>query len=311
MKVTTALLTLLSWTTAVYIDKCTQPGKISLHFDNGPHPDNTNLILDALSAYQVKSTFHVSLANIKGALEKAICARIVNEGHQLGYQTESDWNYNEMTLDEFETKIKEAVTYFTNNFSVQLKYIRIPKNHPRRDDFIKIVEKIGCISTDYNLDTLSVPSNFLNRLGFILNSSNPALNSFIAMLRSDLAGIGNVIGSVLNFLKSYSYQYVTVENCVGQNPLVDYDPTVTVRPTVTVTVPTSESNGSSTEINTSLSSPASESKTSTARKTTSSDKSTSSVTTPPIGNSGFSFRPDLFLALAGVLAAFYALQMYL
>jgi peptidoglycan/xylan/chitin deacetylase (PgdA/CDA1 family) len=59
--------------------------RIALTFDDGPDPDRTPALLDALAALDVKATFFVLGAGVDAHPE--LCARIVREGHELGNHT--------------------------------------------------------------------------------------------------------------------------------------------------------------------------------------------------------------------------------
>ncbi len=75
--------------------------KIYLTFDDGPHPEATNTVLDELKKYKAKATFFCVGKNIE--LYPIIFERIISEGHTIGnhtythingYKTKSD-NYFE------------------------------------------------------------------------------------------------------------------------------------------------------------------------------------------------------------------------
>ena len=59
--------------------------KIALSFDDGPHPRNTERILDILAEYGIKATFFVVGENVEYYSAAAI--RAVREGHEIGNHT--------------------------------------------------------------------------------------------------------------------------------------------------------------------------------------------------------------------------------
>jgi peptidoglycan/xylan/chitin deacetylase (PgdA/CDA1 family) len=67
------------------------PG-VSLTFDDGPHPEGTPAVLDALGEAGVKATFFVIGANVRRWPELA--NRMVREGHEVGNHgfTHSHWS---------------------------------------------------------------------------------------------------------------------------------------------------------------------------------------------------------------------------
>lgn len=59
--------------------------RMTLTFDDGPHPVHTPALLDVLAAQDVKATFFVVGAAVDA--HPALCRRIVAEGHELGNHT--------------------------------------------------------------------------------------------------------------------------------------------------------------------------------------------------------------------------------
>ena len=63
-----------------------EPKRVHLTFDDGPHPQNTPLLLRELNLRGVKSTFFVSTTNIapKHDAQKEIVSTIMDSGHTIG-----------------------------------------------------------------------------------------------------------------------------------------------------------------------------------------------------------------------------------
>jgi len=62
-----------------------QPGEVVLTFDDGPIPGRTDKVLDILSAECVKATFF--MVGKQAANAPALAARVLHEGHTIGYHT--------------------------------------------------------------------------------------------------------------------------------------------------------------------------------------------------------------------------------
>src|ERR1700686_4686702 len=58
---------------------------VYLTFDDGPHPDHTPRVLDALKCYGAKATFFVTGKNC--VLYPDLIRRIVTEGHSIGHHS--------------------------------------------------------------------------------------------------------------------------------------------------------------------------------------------------------------------------------
>ena len=60
----------------VYHRVCTEEKVIAITFDDGPHPQNTEKVLDLLQKYDAKATFFVIGKNLE--LYKSVIKRAVN-----------------------------------------------------------------------------------------------------------------------------------------------------------------------------------------------------------------------------------------
>lgn len=69
----------------VYTSGSDSNHSIALTFDDGPHPEKTDVILDVLKEYDVKATFFVVGENVKS--NSNIFERIIKEGHEVGNHT--------------------------------------------------------------------------------------------------------------------------------------------------------------------------------------------------------------------------------
>jgi len=63
----------------------TQRPQVALTFDDGPHPQNTPVLLDILAQYRARATFYVIGQNARRYPE--ILRRMVAEGHEIGNHT--------------------------------------------------------------------------------------------------------------------------------------------------------------------------------------------------------------------------------
>lgn len=63
----------------------TERPRVALTFDDGPHPQNTPMLLDILAQFRARATFYVIGANVRRYPE--ITRRIVAEGHEIGNHT--------------------------------------------------------------------------------------------------------------------------------------------------------------------------------------------------------------------------------
>ncbi|MEO6316515.1 MAG: polysaccharide deacetylase family protein [Chitinophagaceae bacterium] len=84
--------------------------KIYLSFDDGPHPEATGFVLDALKKYNAKASFFCIGKNV--AANPAIYKRILSEGHATGnhtYDHLNGWKANDITYFENITKASKYI----------------------------------------------------------------------------------------------------------------------------------------------------------------------------------------------------------
>jgi len=97
---------------------------IALSFDDGPHPEYTNQILDLLKQYNIKATFFV--LGIHAESFPHIIQREVAEGHEIGNHSYSHVNMrksSKKTIKEEFEKTQEKIYSITN---IRSKLFRPP-----------------------------------------------------------------------------------------------------------------------------------------------------------------------------------------
>lgn len=79
---------------------------IALTFDDGPHPKETNQILDVLDKYNVKGTFFVVGKHANWYSKPLI--RATKEGHEIANHTFSHPDISNLSSDDIKREIKEC-----------------------------------------------------------------------------------------------------------------------------------------------------------------------------------------------------------
>lgn len=80
----------------------TERPRVALTFDDGPHPQNTPVLLDILAQYRARATFYVIGNNVRRYPD--IARRIVAEGHELGNHT---WTHPVLSRQGDATVLRE------------------------------------------------------------------------------------------------------------------------------------------------------------------------------------------------------------
>lgn len=79
---------------------------IAITFDDGPHPKETNQILDVLKDYDVKATFFVAGKHVEWYPEAVI--RATKEGHEIGNHTFSHPDIKSISKSQLEQELLKA-----------------------------------------------------------------------------------------------------------------------------------------------------------------------------------------------------------
>lgn len=101
--------------------------KISLTFDDGPHPQYTKNLLDLLKRHNVKATFFV--VGEHALKHPHLLRRMVIEGHEIGihhYKHKSGWFLTPGKLKKELKMCQEAIEHITGR---EVRYYRPPWGH--------------------------------------------------------------------------------------------------------------------------------------------------------------------------------------
>ena len=77
-----------------------EPGSVYLTYDDGPHPENTEEILDVLSKYGAKATFFMIGSNMEKHPE--IVEAVISQGHTIGYHSYNHKSLKKTSLSEIQ-----------------------------------------------------------------------------------------------------------------------------------------------------------------------------------------------------------------
>ncbi len=81
----------------------TSTAEVALTFDDGPHPEHTPRLLDALAAHEITATFFV--VGREAEQHPELIRRISDEGHTLGHHS---WTHSEPALTSSATLLAEV-----------------------------------------------------------------------------------------------------------------------------------------------------------------------------------------------------------
>ena len=111
--------------TSGYIRDNKQAGKcVALTFDDGPHPEYTDQILDILDKYGVKATFFVVGENAERYPETV--KRIIASGHEIGNHTWSHKGMKNLSKEQIKEEITKTQNFLKESFNYSPVLFRPP-----------------------------------------------------------------------------------------------------------------------------------------------------------------------------------------
>lgn len=105
-----------------------QPGTerklVALTFDDGPHPEHTEPLLDGLKERGIKATFFLVGTQIQYAPQ--LVERMVREGHQIGVHTYSHVSVTGLEREEFQLQVEGTRRLIYSLIGEQELWLRPP-----------------------------------------------------------------------------------------------------------------------------------------------------------------------------------------
>ncbi len=136
--------------TGIYYKAGTDEKVIAFTFDDGPHPQYTDKILDILAKEEIRATFFEIGMNI--ASYPDITKRIIAAGHEIGNHTYSHPIVRKTTREELEAEIRK-----TDDLLLKLGYDTPKLFRPPQgicpQDFKDLLNKTNKTAVLWNIDT--------------------------------------------------------------------------------------------------------------------------------------------------------------
>ena len=105
----------------------TSRGDVAITYDDGPHPVQTNRILDVLSEFGAKATFFV-MAPLAAAHQEVV-RRIVADGHEVGLHGETHRSLLSLTNREVIASLRRSKEQVEDAAGVAVTLFRPPYGH--------------------------------------------------------------------------------------------------------------------------------------------------------------------------------------
>ncbi|MDR0879416.1 MAG: polysaccharide deacetylase family protein [Clostridioides sp.] len=114
---------------------------ISLTFDDGPHPTETDKVLDVLKKYNIKATFFVAGKHVKWYPDPVI--RASKEGHEIGNHTFNHYDIANLSNAQLEDEIKMCEDVIKEKTGKTPTLFRPPYGSYSKNGLPEIADKNG------------------------------------------------------------------------------------------------------------------------------------------------------------------------
>ena len=125
--------------------------KIAFVFEDGPLPQSTSFLLDALKNLGMKATFAVTGENVES--NPGLARRIVAEGHELANKTYSHPDIHRLNPQDLLREIQAADEAIVRVTGVKPRFFRAPNGELKEDALRDVVQKAGYEVLDSTLDS--------------------------------------------------------------------------------------------------------------------------------------------------------------
>ena len=112
---------------------------IALTFDDGPHPKETDKVLDVLNKYNVKATFFIAGKHAKWYTNPLI--RASKEGHEIGNHTFNHPDISNLSLSQIEEEIVKCEDTLVEITGKKPTLFRPPYGSYKRSDLEEVAKK--------------------------------------------------------------------------------------------------------------------------------------------------------------------------
>ncbi|QJA08879.1 polysaccharide deacetylase family protein [Romboutsia sp. CE17] len=112
---------------------------IALTFDDGPHPKETDKVLDVLNKYNIKATFFIAGKHAKWYTNPLI--RASKEGHEIGNHTFNHPDISNLSLSQIEEEIVKCEDTLVEITGKKPTLFRPPYGSYKRSDLEEVAKK--------------------------------------------------------------------------------------------------------------------------------------------------------------------------
>ena len=177
--------------------------KISLTFDDGPHPSGTPVLLDGLAERNVKVTFFVIGEN--AVKYPKLLTREAEEGHIIGNHTYSHVDLTKMSQEAAECELEKTNAAIEAVTGKKTEYMRPPYGAWKKE----MEEKTGMMAVLWNVDPLDWKTD--NETEIVNKVVTETEENDIILLHDCYLSSAKAALRIIDIMQAKGYEFVTVD----------------------------------------------------------------------------------------------------
>lgn len=178
---------------------------VALTFDDGPDPDNTPRILDALDKYDAKATFFNLANNVRQYPD--ITQQIIDEGHELGNHSISHANLNAVKKEKAASEINDSKQIIEEVTGNEPSLFRPPYGN-YEDDTENMIHNSNQEIIMWSVDTQDWNSQNSNAIYGTVKAN--VVPGSIVLMHDIHPTTADAVPRILKYLDDEGYEMVTV-----------------------------------------------------------------------------------------------------
>jgi peptidoglycan/xylan/chitin deacetylase (PgdA/CDA1 family) len=184
-------------------------GEVVLTFDDGPHPENTPLVLKVLADQCVKATFFMVGDNLTRFPELA--RQVVSEGHSAGMHSYTHPHLGTMSAADQLDDLKKTEDIFRSTFGIAAPAYRFPflEETPVMMEALK-AKNIAVFSIDMGIDDWQ-PNDTTDILTARIAERLKTIDAGIILMHDAHPGTDRTLPVVLKVLKDNGFSVVHLD----------------------------------------------------------------------------------------------------
>lgn len=190
---------------------------IAITFDDGPHPKETDKILDILQKYNAKATFFVVGKHVNWYTDSVV--RASEEGHEIGNHTYNHPDISTLSQDQIKTEIKNCEEIILQKTGKKPTLFRPPFGNYNQNSLSELSKSMGYTVVLWSgvdaKDWRNPPAEEISNK--IIKNVKPG--DIILLHDYGTENTVKALDTILSTLTQKGYKFVTVSELLDKNKI--------------------------------------------------------------------------------------------